>query len=159
ALCVQVLKRQNTKTINQLPAFLMSKVRTPICDPLMDPTDNFSALCPRRRAFLGFGELALRLRQLVLFGAKKARIGYLLTSRQRSERFETDIHANSAAVWCKRLWLSHNAETDKPLASSRTPQRNRLNLPFDRTMQDDLDRPDLAQGERVAGEERTVAIL
>jgi hypothetical protein len=158
-LRIQVLKNKRSETIEQLPAFLMGKVRALICDPLVDASDNFSAFRPIQTTLFSFGQFPLHFRQFVFFSSEKARIGDLLTIRQGSERREAKIYSNGTPIWRKRLWRDNHTKADKPLASGRTPQRNRLDLPFDRTMQDDLDRPDLAKDERATVQSHAIAVL
>src|SRR5262245_2124271 len=135
----------------------MGKVASLVRYPLTHAADNLAALGPL--LFLGFRELALCLRQFMFFGTEKARIGDLFAVRQRCERHQTDIYSNCAAFWCKWFWFRFNAKTHKPLTCSRAPDRSRLDLTFDRTMQNDLQRADLAQHERFSFQPYTITVL
>src|SRR6266487_497191 len=157
--CTYVLKGKDAETIDQFPAFLLSEVRSTIHYSFVNAADNFAALCSFWRTFLGFRQLALRFFEFVLFGAQETRIGDLLAIRQRSERPKANLNSDRRLGQSKRLWLGFNAEADIPLARRASPDRDCLDTALDRSVQDDLDRPDLTQDERIAFESRAIPVL
>jgi hypothetical protein len=159
ALCIQVLKREGSETIDQIPTFLVCKVRTPIGDSLVDATDNFPAFHSLQTTLGSFSQFALRFRQFVFFGSEKARINDLLAIRQGCERFKTNIDTDCRLNSRQWLWFGFNAERNEPLASTTASDRNCLDPPFDPTMQDHLDRADFRQDKLLPVKSHTVAIL
>src|SRR3712207_5832350 len=56
----QVLKDYHAETVHQFSAFLMGKVLTPVCDPLVDTCDNLPTPRPLWRSLRLLAQAALR---------------------------------------------------------------------------------------------------
>jgi len=158
-LYIQVLKGQHAEAVGQLPAFLVSKVTSSIRYSFVDTTDHLTPFCAFWCTFLSFGQFPLCFRQLVLILSKETRIGDLLAIRQGSERLKTDIHTDRGSGWRQGLRFGFDSEAGVPLSRGAASQGDRFHSAFDRPMQDQLNRADLAEDKRVAEQQRAIAIL
>jgi len=79
----QVLKYDYAETVDQLPAFLMSKVLASIAHTLVNTSNNLAALCSFGRSLWLFAQAALRSFQIFLIAAKEARVINRLARTQR----------------------------------------------------------------------------
>src|SRR5205085_3215657 len=90
-------------------------------------------------------QLALRLCQSLLFYSKEFRVSNGFTSRERGKVADAHVYARRLCDDRQRLKLAFDSEASKPFACRRVPNRQRLNLSFNRTMQFDFDTADFRE--------------
>src|SRR5258708_31650261 len=137
----EVFYRNDAEMVHDFPALLMSEIVAPEGDTFMHPRHGFTVLAPFRCAFREFGVLALHLCQRLFFLAEKPGIGNFFTRREGGKRFESNVNAHGFRTLRQPLRFAFNREGGIPLASSRTSDRERFDLPAHRAMQDHLDMP------------------
>lgn len=139
---VQVFDGYHAVAIDDLPAFLMGEVLSPECNALMHARNSLTVLTTFRRAFRQFGVLALHFRQGLFVLAEKSGIVNLSSIREGSKRLESDIDSDLFRSIRQAFRFAFYREGGVPLASRGTAYRERLDLAFERTMQNNLDLSD-----------------
>src|SRR5258707_10551502 len=137
----EVFYRNDAEMVHDFPALLMSEVVAPEGHTFMHPRHGFTVLAPFRCAFREFGVFALHLCQRLFFLAEKPGIGNFFTRREGGKRFESNVNAHGFRTLRQPLRFAFNREGGIPLASSRSSDRERFDLPAHRAMQDHLDMP------------------
>jgi hypothetical protein len=156
----QVLENDHAETIDQLPAFLMREVLTPVGYPLMDASNNH----PTPRSFWSslrlFAQAALRSLQVALIAPKEARVVYRLASRERGKLLKTDIYTNSRFRHVGGLLTRFfDRKGNKSLAGTTMPKCDGFDSAFDGTVEVDRYLADLREDQLVFFEPRAVPVL
>lgn len=147
---LQVFDGDHAVGVDDLPAFLVCEIITAEDNALVDASNGLAMLAPFGRPRGSLAVLALHLCQSFLFFSEKAGIGNLDTIRECGKRREADINANSSINLRQTFGFALNGKASVPLASAALVDRERFDLPTDRTMQDDRDMPDTGQGSRLS---------
>ena len=140
-LDIQVLKGDDLILINQSPAQLVSKIVAATGNAMMNMLDNSLAFAIFRRAFLAFTQTALGFRKRLFILAEKARIGNVLSARQRSKMTQAHINTDHLVAGRQQLRFNNTREAGVPVTQDITPDSQRFDLAFDGSV--DFD-PDLA---------------
>jgi hypothetical protein len=156
----QVLEHDNAEAIDQLSAFLMSKVLASIGYPLMDTRHNSASTCSFCRSLRLFAQAALCSFQVTLITPKETWVGNRFARRERGELLKTDIHADCGLHYVgNRCALALHGKSDKPLATPASPQRDGFDPALDGSMQLDQHRADLREDQLVPFEPCAIPVL
>jgi len=142
---VQVFDADDTKSINDLAAFLMGEVITPEPNTFMHPRYNLTMLPTLRCAFNQFGVFTLDFGKGFLFLAEEAGIVDFFFVAESSECLQANIdtHLSWSRVKAKRLALTR--EGNVPFACRGTLHGTGFHLAFDLAMIDHLDGANLGE--------------
>lgn len=143
--CVQVLKDDQPVVVGQLSPDLMSKVAAAVGNPFVYLGYRMAAFGPQGRTLFSLRQSALRAGQGFFVGTKEPGVRYFLAVRQGSEAVQPHIYTNCLPRVGLRHRLDLAREASIPIAGSGAPDGERLDLPFNRAMQHDLDRADFGQ--------------
>ncbi len=92
AVHAQILDRYHAKSLDDGTRLLMGEVLSSEGDPLMNTCHDLAVLTPLGCPFGKPSMLALHPRQSLFLLTEKARVGYLLSSRETSKNFESDVN-------------------------------------------------------------------
>jgi hypothetical protein len=138
-LNVEFFKDDQPETIDQLPAFLVSKVGTPVLDAGMDVVKRLNSLAAFRRSLIEFAYLALDTFQVGFVTLNPAFTLNLITIRQRGKGGQTKINANHIRGYGQGLRLNDTGEASVPITESVALNRKSFTLALDRPVKNDFD--------------------
>lgn len=142
----QIFNADNTEAINYPPRLLMREVMPLELDSFVDTRHRLTPLRSFRCALLFFAQATLHLCQCLFFLAKEARVLYSLIRRKISEGFQANVNADLLRGFRQRCGLlDFTGKGNVPLACAATSDVAGLNLPFNRTMQFDVDVADFRE--------------
>src|SRR2546421_2974407 len=98
----------------------MGEVRSSEGDPLMNTCHYLAVLTPLGYPFGKPSMLALHPRQSLLLLTEKARVGYLLSSRETSKNFESDVNPHLGRHCGQAERVAFYREGDVPFACRGT---------------------------------------
>ena len=150
AVDIQVFDCDQAEPVDEPAALLMDEVVPPVRAALVNTGNSLAKFDPLGRAFRRCRELALSLRERLLFPSKEPRVFDLLAVRQGRERHEADVDSCALGASWQGLWLKLAREEREPLARRCAPDRRCLDDAFDRTVQDYLDWTDLGHDQLFA---------
>jgi len=114
---IDVFYTDDPKLAHNLMRKLVGKVRPSIGDTLMDMSHNLFSPSSLRCSLVQPGQLSLSPSQSFLVYPEEAGIGDSFTSRERSERFQSNINSNSLFGLWQRAIRPFRGQTDKPFTS------------------------------------------
>jgi hypothetical protein len=138
AVDAQVLYRNDTETVYDLPAFPMGEIIPSELDALMHAGNGLAMLPPFGGSLSEFAVLALYLCQRLFFLTKKAGIGNLTTIRQGRKRLESYINPDLLWLFRKSLRVTLHRERGIPFAGTAFLDGEGFDLSSDGAVQDDL---------------------
>lgn len=143
---VQIFHADDAELIDYFTRLLMREVVPLKPNALMDARHNLAPLGSLWRALFLFAQKTLRFGKCVLFGAKEARIIYMVARRKVGECFESNINADLCGRFRQRLRVFYlTSERGVPLASAASPDVAGLNLSFNGAVQFDVDIADFRE--------------
>jgi hypothetical protein len=137
-LNVEFFKDDQTETVDQLPAFLVSKVRAPILDTGMDVVQNLNSLAAFWRSLVEFRYLALDTFQVGFVTLQEAWVRNRFASTEGCEFGQANVNTYNFRGWRKRFRFNGARKTSIPVAKSITLDSQGANLTLDRPVKDYL---------------------
>jgi hypothetical protein len=151
AFYIQILDRDQSVFVDQLPRFFVVKVRALTADVSVYALKNLHGLTPPVRAFCATAYTPLRDPQAGSPRAVVARILNRSAVAQSRQRSQSNVHADCVRVEGQRLRLNFASQDRKPSACF-TFDGQRLDRAFDWSVEFDSDVADLRDAELVTGQ-------
>ncbi len=113
---VKVFDTDHTKSVDNLPGFLVGEVIPSEGDTFMNPGHNLAVLASLRCAFRKLSMLALHFGQSLFFLAEKAGVRDLFPIGEGSKGLESDVNPDLSSNRVKSFRITFDRERHRPFA-------------------------------------------
>jgi hypothetical protein len=134
---IQLLKHNQAVAIDQLPAFLMSEVITPVFDASVNVVKSFNGPMPLRTSLSQLARFTLDALQVLFVSLHPTLAFNCFTIRERGESGQTQVNPDHFRTNGQRLWFNFARKAGVPVTQRIALNSKGFNLAFDGPMQHD----------------------